>query len=231
MEPLTEWLENALSGSTLTEEAREELMGRGATRAVLASWGVVVFTPPSEPCPDGHMARLHGQHFEKFAGKMLFPLRSARGALLGFDSRSPGRKDEKRVMLPEGAWCPTWIGMPQAMEAIWAGQDILVVEGRYDVWALYHVTPNVIGTGPAHLAWKHVEFLRRWMAGTDARVLMAYDRDAAGKKGTLDALQNLKKCGVSCSDVPYGKPGDDPGQIYDRGGAAGVRVEFATIVR
>lgn len=231
MEPLTAWLEESLSECVLPSEARDYLMGRGATSEVLASWGMVTWRCPSERCPDPTMARVYGPHFEKFVGKVLYPLRSARGALLGFDSRTVDEKDEKRVMLPEAAWCPTWIGMPQAMGAIWEARDITIVEGRYDVFAVQHATPDVMGSGPAHLAWKHIEFLRRWLAGKGAHVYMAFDRDAAGKRGTLQALQNLKNAGVSCSELRYGKLGDDPGQIWDRRGREGVRSEFKQLLK
>jgi DNA primase len=221
---LSEWLEGALDDCTLTEEARDYLMGRGATEETLARWGICCFECPETPCPDAALGRRYGPHFEVFRDKVIYPLRTGRGTLLGMDSRSLGRKDELRFLLPESAWQAIWIGLPDAMQGMWDGQDVLIVEGRYDVYAMKHVFSGpVLGSGPAHLNWKQVEWLRRWSKG---RILMAYDRDAAGRQGTDKALVDLKRYELPCSEVVYGRPGDDPGLLYDRGGAAKLRAEF-----
>ena len=219
------WLENACEASTLTPEARDYLMGRGATPAVIESWGLKVFDCPLEPCPKGSLHEHHGEFFERYEGKVVYPLRSARGTLLGFESRSLDRKDYDQFLLPASRWNPVWIGMPQGMPPLWRGEDVIVVEGGFDVFALQHVAgPRaVLGTSTAHLSWKHVEFLRRWASG---RVHMAYDMDDAGHKGAREAVKNLERRGVQCSELRYGKTGDDPGAIWDRGGAPSLHEAF-----
>lgn len=219
------WLEDAFEASTLTDEARDYLMGRGATPEVIEAWGLTVFDCPLTPCPNGSLHEHHGQFFERYEGKIVYPLRSPRGTLLGFESRSLDRKDYDQFLLPESRWNPVWIGMPQGMDPIWRGRDVIVVEGGFDVFALLHVAGDraVLGTSTAHLSWKHVEFLRRWAQG---RVHMTYDMDDAGRKGAREAMKNLDRRGVQCSEVRYGNAGDDPGSIWDRGGAAGLREAF-----
>ena len=135
-------------------------------------------------------------------------------------------KDDDRYLLEEARWNPLWSGMPFAMQAIYDGSDIVVVEGRFDVFAMLHAVTQgqaVLGSGSAHLSWKQVEFLRRWANGD---VYMAYDNDDAGKKGTADAIRHLTRCGVGCIDMRYGRTGDDPGQIWDRGGSSAMREAF-----
>lgn len=221
---MSEWLEEALAECSLADEATDYLMGRGAHPETISRWGIRTFECPSTPCPDFSLHRRYGPHFEVFRNKVLYPLRSGRGTLLGFDSRSVGLKDELRFLLPESAWQAVWIGLPDAMEGVWSGLDILVVEGRYDVFAMKHIYSGpILGSGPAHLSWKQVEWLRRWARG---RVLIAYDRDAAGRLGTDKGITNLRHVQVACSEVVYGKAGDDPGLIYDRGGVAALRAAF-----
>ena len=146
------------------------------------------------------------------------------------------RKDDVRYLLPESRWQPIWIGMPQAQEDLWGEKDLIVVEGRFDVFAILQLlaaTGNdkaVLGSGPAHLSWKQTEYLRRWcQLDEDKRppkVYIAYDNDDPGKKGTADALKHLDQRGVQCRELRYGKPQDDPGEIWDRGGVEALRKAF-----
>lgn len=222
---LAEWLDAALAGSSMTEEARDYLLGRGVTDEVIDSWGIRVFDCPLEACPQENLHKHYGTHFDRYEGKIVMPLRSPSGRLLGFESRSVGKKDYDQYLLPESRWNPLWIGMPQAMDAVWHGRDLIVVEGAFDLFAMLHVAGDrgVVGSGTAHLSWKQTEFLRRWATG---RVMIAYDRDDAGRKGTKDALSVLPRLGVQCSELPYGRAGDDPGAIWDRGGRDALRESF-----
>ena len=230
---LTAWLERALDFCALSEEGRDYLMGRGATPETIERWGIKVFDAAPEPFPDERVHEYYGPHFERFEGKLVFPLYNPSGRLIGIDTRSINAKDDDRYLLPEARWNPIWIGMPMAMDAVYEGREVIVVEGRYDVFPLYHVAEGraVIGSGTAHLSWKQLEFLRRW-AGRVGRekggghVYLAYDRDNAGKVGVEDGLRDLAKRRVKCSELKYGTPGDDPGTIWDRGGVAAMPEAF-----
>lgn len=226
MSPLAAWLAAALELCSLEEEHRDYVMGRGATPEVIERWQIRTFDPPPQACPDPRLHKHYGECFDRFEGKIVYPLFSPRGRLLGFDSRTAYQKDDDRYLLPESRWNPVWIGMPSAMDAVWAGADIVVVEGRADVWAMLHACSRgqaVLGSGPAHLAYRHVDFLERWARGD---VYMAYDNDDAGKKGIADAIENLDRRGVACSRVRYGRAGDDPGKLWDRGGVEALREAF-----
>lgn len=221
---MSEWLEQALSDCSLTEDAVDYVMGRGATRETIERWGIRCFECPSEPCPDEFLRKRYGPHFEVFRDKIIYPLRSGRGTLLGIDSRTLGKKDELRFLLPDAEWQAVWIGLPDAMDGVWAGLDVVIVEGRFDLFAMRHVYAGpVIGSGPAHLSGRQVEWLRRWVKG---RVFLVYDHDDAGRRGTDRALKDLRFANVPVVEVTYGKQGDDPGLLYDRGGAAGLRAHF-----
>lgn len=214
-----------MTGSVLSPAARAYLMGRAATPEVIETWGLVTFDCPLEPCPQENLHKHHGKYFDRYEGKIVYPLRSPSGRFLGFESRSIDHKDYDQYLLPESRWNPLWIGMPYAMGPIWDGEDVIVVEGGFDVFAMLHVAGDraVVGSGTAHLSWKQTEFLRRWVRG---RVHMAYDRDDAGRKGIADALKTLSSRGVQCSELRYGNAGDDPGSIWDRGGGAALRESF-----
>jgi DNA primase len=224
-----DWILEGLDNSPLTEDAYDYLRGRGATDDLIERWRIRVWDPPLTPCPDRSIHEYYGAHFDRFEGKIIYPLWSPKGRFLGFDSRHPGKKDEVRYLLQESRWNPVWIGMPDAMDRIWKGADVVIVEGRADLWAMVQVLAAngsdkaVLGSATAHLSWKQVEFLQRWFGkrGDSIRyphVWMVYDNDEAGKKGTEDAIKHLGNRKVSCSRLRYGEPKDDPGALWDRGG-------------
>jgi len=226
----------------MTEEARAYLMGRGATDRLIEEWGIKIWDPPLTPCPDVRLHKPYGEFFERFEGKTIYPLFSPKGRFLGFDSRHIDRKDDVRYLLDESRWNPVWIGMPSAMGKIWRGCDVIVVEGRFDVFAMLQLVESlgidkaVLGSGPAHLSWKQVEFLRRFCAKAQVddpprppHVYMAYDNDPTGKKGTADALKHLDMRKVKCIHLKYGGDLDDPGGIWDSGGVEHLQETFPTL--
>lgn len=186
---------------------------------------MVTFEPPEEPCPDSSQARKFGSHWEWFEGKLMMPVYTPRGELLGFDARSVERKDPLRWVLKSAAWNPAWIGMPLAMDRIWEGRPVWIVEGYFDFFALEHAVGKdaILGTGPARLNYRHVEFLRRWKP---PMVNLCFDQDEAGYKGRDKALEDLTRLRVTCRSIPYGNTGDDPGLIWTRGGASAVTEAF-----
>ena len=218
------WVEDAFAQSQLNDDCLGYLLGRGATMEVIEQWEITTFTCPKEPAPDALFRERHGAHGGFFEGRVLIPLWSPRGTLLGFDSRGTGDvKRASRYMIGDRPWAVCWIGLKTAMRKIWGGQDPWIVEGAFDVFALMHATDApVLGTGPARLVQNQLEFLRRFCK----YVNLAFDRDKTGRKGTKRALFDLSKLEVGCRDVPYGKSDDDPGAIWLRGGAAGMRAAF-----
>lgn len=237
---LRQWLENALELSALNEEGLHYLMGRGATRETVEKWGIKTFDAPDTPFPDERLHKHYGSHFERFEGKLAYPLYGPRGQLLGIDTRSIDQKDDDRYLLPESRWNPVWIGMiPEVMDAVYEGKDIIIVEGRFDVFPMNHIAEGrpVLGSATAHLSWAHIEFLKRWgrrdtqlpwekHAGRGGHVYFAYDQDDTGRHGTDEGLRKLRKRGVECSEIRYGRKGDDPGTIWDRGGVEALREHF-----
>lgn len=205
-------------------------MARGAKAQTLQEMGATTFEPLTDPIPDKALAERYGQHLDFFEGKTILPICSPRGKLLGFDSRSVERKDVSRFLLPEANWTVSWIGMPWGMRRIWEGKPVWVVEGAFDMFALEHAVEDqgaILGSGPAHLNFKHLEFFRRWKP---PMVNMCFDMDEAGRRGSKKAVQDLTRFRVSCREIPYGGPGVDPGDLWDRGGAVAVREAFSRFI-
>jgi len=230
------WLANHLQALPLTEAHEGYFLGRGAQDESIARFGIKSWQPLVDACPDQEFTRRYGPGGDHLAGWAVWPLFSPRGQVVGFEGRPLPEKRVIRHLLPEALWQPLWLGLvPETMQRIWDGCDVWVVEGFFDLFALEWAVPKedvVLASLRAKLTDKHIEFLRRFCKGW---VKMVYDNDEAGQHGVhgfIDkrgkkrwgALQYLSRVEVKATTIRY--RGKDPGEIWEQGGAAGVRAAF-----
>lgn len=231
------WLSDVLQAFSLTEDVETYLLGRGLKESTILAEGIVTGRVLDNPVPDKNFRAICGSRGERLAGMLVCPVRAPSGALLGFEARSIHEKRILDFRLPNSKWVPFFLGTRKAMPAIWAGGDIWIVEGLFDLAPLEWVVPSrdaVLATVRAYLGHNHVEFLRRFCKG---HVHMVYDMDATGRKATKGwtdetgkrhpgALDLLHRVGLKCSDVTY-SGGKDPGEIWSHGGLAAIQAAFA----
>ena len=231
-----DWLSPHFQKLTLNEDHEGYFLGRGAQESSLVRLSVKSWQALDEPAPLEDFRKRYGAFGEKLIGWVLWPLLSPRGSLLGFAGRKHGEKTITRYLLPEGAWNPLWTGLtPDAMQRIYDGGDVWIVEGIFDLFPLEWALPStdvVLGSERAHLTSKHIDFLHRFCTGW---VRMAYDNDPTGQKalyGWVDetgkkrwgALDRLQRVGVRATVVDY--QGEDPGKVWDNGGSVAVQSAF-----
>jgi len=230
------WLGDILESCTLTEDVEGYLLSRGAPPEFIASEDIVTWQTTKEPVPDKVFRHRYGPHGEGLDGWLICPVYSPRGRVIGFEGRHTDIKKITDYRLAEAAWNPFWLGLRMAMPKLWAGGDVWVTEGLFDLCPMQWVVPEgdaVVASVRAKLSRWHVEHLRRFCKG---RVYMVYDRDDAGRKGVhgytdttgkrkWGALDALKRVGLTCQEVPY-SGGSDPGEIWDRGGVNALRSAF-----
>jgi DNA primase len=230
------WLDEHLAQCNLTPEVEDYLLGRGVKESTIKEEGIVTWSRSKVPFTDLVFRKRYGAYGEFMDGYLTTPVYSPRGQVIGFEGRSIYQKRISDYRLPEAAWNPFWLGMKKAMPKIWAGGNIWVVEGLFDLSALEWAVSEkdvVLASVRAKLSFAHVEFLRRFCRGT---VHMTYDRDSTGRAGVIGwvddtgkkhmgAMQVLKKAGLDCRDVFY-KGGKDPGEIWSRYGKEGLLKAF-----
>lgn len=239
--PEMTWLAEHLSTSPLTEEVEGYLLGRGVTDTLIAELGCTTWRLLDSPRTEEDWARRYGPRGEKLVGRLITPLLSPRGQMIGFEARRIDCKVIDRHLLPEAKWNPVWIGLtPRVMQAIWAGADVYVVEGLFDLAALYWLEPKpevVLSSVTAKLSDKHIEFLRRYCRGY---VNMVYDNDETGQQGMFGwkdeqgkrkwgALDRLTHAGLKSRVVPY-VGGKDPGELWSKFGVRGLRENFPALL-
>lgn len=233
------WLD-VIKSFVLTPAVESYLHSRGAKDESIQALGLRTWQPLPEDAPDPVFRGRYGSRGERLTGRLVCPLRSPRGSLVGFEARSIEEKSVTRYLLPEAAWLPLWLGLvPATMEKIWDGGDVWIVEGLFDMLALEWVLPErdvALGSGRAKLTDKQVEFLRRFCRG---RVFLVYDNDPAGKKGMRGWIDEsgkrypgakhlLDRAGVTSEILPY--VGKDPGEVWRAGGVPALQRAFGNIV-
>jgi DNA primase len=172
------------------------------------------------------------------AGWLSIPLWAPSGKLLGVEFRRwQGDKAVMKHYLPPSKWTATFAGMNYtAMERIWSGADVWLVEGIFDL-ALAHVAQGVVlACGGARLSYAHAQFISRFLRRS-ATAYVCFDEDATGRgmaEGRVDntgafhmgAKQALERVNVNVQVVRY-RGGKDPGEIWDSGGRAALRAAFS----
>ncbi|KLN64114.1 DNA primase [Vibrio sp. VPAP30] len=131
-----------------------------------------------------------GNRYDRFRGRVMFPIRDRRGRVIGFGGRVIGDGTPKYLNSPE---TPIFhkgkelYGLYEVMQAYREPLQILVVEGYMDVVALaqYGVDYSVASLGTSTTG-DHVQLLFR----QTNTVVCCYDGDRAGKEAAWRALEN-----------------------------------------
>ncbi|WP_100752533.1 DNA primase [Vibrio salilacus] len=131
-----------------------------------------------------------GNRYDRFRGRVMFPIRDRRGRVIGFGGRVIGDGTPKYLNSPE---TPIFhkgkelYGLYEVMQAHREPKQILVVEGYMDVVALaqYGVDYSVASLGTSTTG-DHIQLLFR----QTNTVVCCYDGDRAGKEAAWRALEN-----------------------------------------
>ncbi|WP_350225591.1 DNA primase [Vibrio parahaemolyticus] len=131
-----------------------------------------------------------GNRYDRFRGRIMFPIRDRRGRVIGFGGRVLGEGTPKYLNSPE---TPIFhkgkelYGLYEVLQAHREPAQILVVEGYMDVVALaqYGVGYSVASLGTSTTG-DHIQMLFR----QTNTVVCCYDGDRAGKEAAWRALEN-----------------------------------------
>ena len=195
----TDWFRGNLKRST---EAIEFLKQRGLTGETAARFALG-FAPPGnhveaalsgQASPEELVAtglliqRDNGDRYDRFRGRVIFPIRDPRGHVIGFGGRVIGPGEPKYLNSPETELFHKGYGVYGLYESRQIDQrpdQLIVVEGYMDVILLaQNGVPHAVATLGTATTAEQLTLLYRQ---TD-RLVFCFDGDAAGRRAAVKAL-------------------------------------------
>lgn len=200
------------------EALRQHLLKRGFSDDDMIAGGLVVAGQRSP--------------YDRFRGRLMWPIRDLMGAVVGFGARrlfDDDRIDAKYLNTPETPLyrkSTVLYGVDLAKKEIARQSRAVVVEGYTDVMAchLAGVTTAVATCGTS-FGEDHAKVLRRLLMDQDefrGEVVFTFDGDEAGKKAALRAFEGDQRF-VAQTYVAIEPDGRDPCDLRIDDGDAAVR--------
>ncbi|MDO4821813.1 MAG: DNA primase [Rothia sp. (in: high G+C Gram-positive bacteria)] len=173
--------------------------------------------------------------YDRFRGRIIWPIRNITGETIGFGARRLFEDDQgpKYLNTPETPLykkSQVLYGLDLAKRPIAKKKQIVVVEGYTDVMAaqLAGIDTAVATCGTA-FGTDHIKIVRRLISddGTGGEVIFTFDGDAAGQKAALAAFSEDQRF-VAQTFVAVAKDGMDPCDLRLARGDAAVRSLIAS---
>ena len=228
-------------------QARQFLNGRGFDQDSAQTFGIG-FAPrggddlykylrqkgfqDAEIVTGGLVAQGNHGHYDRFRGRLLWPIRETNGDVIGFGARrifEDDRIEAKYLNTPE---TPIYkksqvlYGIDLARRDIARSSQAVVVEGYTDVMACHLAgVPTAVATCGTAFGEDHGRVLRRLLQDHDefrGEVIFTFDGDAAGQKAALRAFEGDQSF-AGQTYVAVERDGLDPCDVRLQQGDAAVR--------
>ncbi len=147
-----------------------------------------------------------GGWYDRFRGRLIFPIRNAQGEVVGFGGRAIGDVQPKYLNTPQTLLFDksrVLYGLDLARAGIRSHDSAVLVEGYVDVLTAYqHGFRNVVAPLGTALTSGHVTLLKK----QSHNIYLALDADAAGQRATLKAVHALQQSAPQPDDDDSGAP-------------------------
>lgn len=170
--------------------------------------------------------------YDRFRGRVMWPIIDASGQTLGFGARKLYDDDQgpKYLNTPDS---PVYrksrvlYGIDQAKKAISRGRRAVIVEGYTDVMACHLAgVETAVATCGTAFGPDHISMLRRMMGDdASAEVIFTFDPDEAGQKAALRAFSEEQRFSAQ-TYVAVAPDGYDPSDLRLHRGDEAVRKLF-----
>lgn len=171
----------------------------------------------------------NGQCYDKFHGRLIFPIRDQLKTVVAFGGRTMGDEQPKYLnsqTTPIYNKSQLLYGLDLAADAVRSTQQIVVMEGYMDVLTAHSVGVNnaVAALGTAFTA-EHIRLLNRYRpeAPDKLQVVLAFDGDAAGQKAARMSLEKLAEADSMDARVAVFPQELDPDDFLRKYGLHGWR--------
>lgn len=165
-----------------------------------------------------------GKSYDRFRGRVMFPVYSVSGKVLGFSGRilSSEKQAAKYVNSPESEIynkSRTLYGIYQAKGAISKSDLCYLVEGNIDVITLHQAgVENTVASSGTSLTTEQIRLIHRYTKN----ITVLYDGDAAGIKAALRAVNMLLEEGMNVRVVLF-PDGEDPDSYTRKYGSEAIQ--------
>jgi DNA primase len=152
-----------------------------------------------------------GGHYDRFRGRLMFPIHDHRAEVVGFGGRvlDPDAKEAKYINTPETllySKSRLLYGMDKARKAAQDLSELLVTEGYLDVITAHHYgLQNIVATLGTALTEQHARLVSRYAR----RVVLVFDADQAGLEAARRGADLLVAQGLQV-EVMTLPAGEDP---------------------
>ncbi|MDZ4804215.1 MAG: DNA primase [Candidatus Eisenbacteria bacterium] len=232
-----EFFEERLAHRDVGRPARDYLAGRDISMETATTFGlgfapagwsnfldvaVKKFTPDILAKAGLIVLKDDGGAYDRFRNRLMVPIASASGRVIGFGGRTMGDDDAKYINSPES---PVYqkgqllFGLAMARDAMRSSEEAILVEGYFDhLRAVAAGFPNVVAVAGTAFTPNQAALLRRHAA----RVHLVFDGDSAGLNAAWKAAGLCLAAGLLPLLVILPE-GDDPDSLIRRDGPAAFR--------
>ncbi len=136
-----------------------------------------------------------GSYFDKFRGRIIFPIFSPNGRVIAFGGRimDPSAKTAKYLNSPESSIYSkrrSLYGLFHSKDEIRKLNRVILVEGYMDLIALYqNGVKNVVASSGTSLTEEQVQLLSRFTKN----IIVIFDADDAGQRAAVRSIEILLK--------------------------------------
>jgi len=166
------------------------------------------YTPEEIVAAGLAIQRDDGRIYDRFRGRIIFPIRNNKGEVIGFGGRALGDELPKYLNTPQTLLFEksnVLYGLDFAREGIRLADAAVVVEGYVDVLTAHqHGFTNVVAPLGTSLTAGHVGLLKK----LSQNLFFALDADAAGQKATLRGINAFQET-LTQGGAEEGAEGDD----------------------
>jgi len=204
-----QYFHHLLLHATQAEEAREYLRGRQTVEETWKTFRLGYSLPEWDALSRHLMERGYqeedvfaagltveregGGYYDRFRGRLVFPIHDAKGGVVGFGARALDDSVPKYVNTPQTPLfdkSSILYGIHLARDVIREQGTAIIVEGYMDVlMAHQHGFKNVVASMGTALTESQVRTLRRLTKS----FVLAMDADAAGQQASLRGLEVVKQ--------------------------------------
>jgi DNA primase len=163
-----------------------------------------------------------GRHYDRFRGRLMFPICDEQGRVVGFSGRvlSGDEKTAKYVNSPETpifTKSKIFFGLDKSKRAILDAGYAIICEGQLDLIACYMAgVQNIVAPQGTAFTDQHARIIKRYCN----EVVLCFDSDNAGQNAIVRSLDHLLAAELAVRVAVVPAPHDPDSFIKANGGGA-----------